>query len=73
MCQLCLDACKKYWPGLNVEDRTALLIGATSFPFASGEETVAQLKDMAERSGGDLDVALAIADEELEADKWNLS
>lgn len=67
MCQLCLDACNKYWPDLNNEERSTLLMGATSFPFASGEDTAAQLKDIAERSGCDLNKALAIVDEELEA------
>ncbi len=67
MCQLCLDACKKYWPDLNDEDRSTLLMGATAFPFGCGEGIAAQLKDMAEKSGCDLGKALAIADEEMDA------
>ena len=67
MCQQCLDACRKYWPDLNDRDRSTLLMGATPYPFGCGRETAARLKDMAEKSGCDLGVALAIACEELDA------
>ena len=36
----------------------------TCFPFGTSEEIAAQLKDLAEKSGGDLCRALAISDDE---------
>ena len=64
MCQQCLDAVHKYWPGLSDEDQHAILWSGTAYPFATPEYTAEQLRELAEKSGGNLDMALAIADEE---------
>lgn len=61
MCRQCVDAVKTYWPDLREEQCAILLWGATCFPFGTGEQTAAQVKEMAEKSGCDLGKALAIA------------
>lgn len=66
MCQKCSDAVKAYWPDLPESEYKTLLMGATCFPFGTPEQTSQQLRDMAHKSGQNLDLALAIASEETE-------
>jgi hypothetical protein len=61
MCPQCLAALDRYWPGLSDVERHLLLWNGTCYPCGSGEQTAAQLKDLAEKSGGDLEKALTIA------------
>ena len=65
MCQQCVDALKQYWPDLPESQWWTLLFGGTCFPFGSGEQTAAQLRELAEKSGCDMERALAIADSEI--------
>lgn len=67
MCQLCVDAIKQYWPNLPESDYGDLLMGATSYPFSYGEQTALEIKEMAEESGCDLGMAMAISDTKLVA------
>ena len=46
------------------EEASHLLWGATAFPFASPLHIARQLKDLKKRSGGNFDIAMAIADTE---------
>ncbi len=79
MCQQCLDAVNKYFPGISGKDKNALLWGSTAFPFAHGEYVTQQLStlrsqidDLKERPGfvsgesGDVGVAIAIAHAETD-------
>jgi hypothetical protein len=67
MCQKCLDAVRKYWPGLSSEDMNTLLWEGTAFPFGSGDVIAGQLKKLAERSGRDLEKALTLAWNDMSA------
>ena len=46
MCEKCVDALDKYWPDLSKEERDELLWDGTCYPFGSGEQVAAQLKDL---------------------------
>ena len=67
MCQLCVDAVRRYFPDVPDDDYGDFLMTATAFPCAGGEHVAKQLEEMAEKSGGDWRRAMAIADEEMEA------
>ena len=66
MCEKCAAAVKKYWPDLPDDQYGTLLYGATCFPFGSPEQVEQHLKEMAEKTNCNLDMALAIADIETE-------
>lgn len=67
MCQRCVDVIAKYWPDLPKEQWSDLLWGATAFPAGDHELIEQQVKEMAERTNCDLQMALAIADTEMDA------
>lgn len=66
MCKRCIAGLNKFWSHLNEKERSDLLMNATSFPMNDGEGTYQELKEMAERSGGDLDLAIAMANDDLD-------
>ena len=65
MCQRCIDAVKRHWPDLPEVDYHRLLWNCTAFPVAPPEVIEQQVREMAEKSGCDLDKAIVIADMEL--------
>lgn len=65
MCQKCIDLARKYFQGKTDEDYNTLLWGATAFPFCDPDHLDGQLKDLAEKSSGDINMCLAIADAEI--------
>lgn len=67
MCSKCCEAVKKYWPNLPESEYKTLLLGATCFPFGTAAQTAKQVEDMAQKSNQNVDVALAIAREAIDA------
>jgi hypothetical protein len=67
MCQKCLDAVRQIWPNISDEERVTLLWGATAYPFSDPEYTARQLQEKFDQSGGNVGMALAIADMETDA------
>lgn len=72
MCRKCADALTRHFPYLSERDSMDLLMGATAFPVADPVTINRQLFRLSLRTD-DLDVALAIADEELHAAMENAS
>ncbi len=74
VCQLCADGVEKYFPHFSVGERNELLMGATGFPFVSGEQVVKQLADHVAHGVTTLGEACARADMLVEADmrEWHL-
>ena len=66
MCQACVDAIREHWPDLPEDEYGDLLYSATSYPAGDAEQVVAQIKEMAERSGRDLGVAIRLAVQDTE-------
>ena len=80
MCQLCVDAINKYFPGISDGDRSDLLWSATAFPFdaESVERQLStlrsQIDELKERPGfiefnqgaSDVTIALALANAETD-------
>ena len=64
MCQKCIDAVKKFWPDLPENQYSDLLWNITCFPFGDHNDVLSQVKEMAEKSGCNLDKAMAIANEQ---------
>ena len=60
------DVVYRFWGPCSEQDAHDLLWGATAFPFADVRYTARQLRKKREQSKGDVNVALAIADEETE-------
>lgn len=67
MCQKCTDAIKEYWPNLPEHKWSDLLMNCTCFPFGDHEQVAKHLKEMAEKSGQDLNRACQIACDEMDA------
>jgi predicted RNase H-like nuclease (RuvC/YqgF family) len=69
MCQLCVDAAYKYFPVLkgNRTNLHTFLWAATPYPFACGEDMDKIVAGIAQKSNGDWQDALRIAEEETEA------
>jgi hypothetical protein len=65
MCQQCVDVVREHWPDLPESEYGTLLLGATAFPFASADVVAEQVADMAKRSGCNVGLACAIADQEI--------
>ena len=66
MCQICVDAIKKYWPDLPEDKWGDFLMSCTCYPAGCGEQVAEQVKEMAEKSGCDLKRAMGIANQEME-------
>ena len=66
MCQACVGAIQKYWPKLSEDEYSDLLYSATAYPAGDAEQVVAQIKEMAQRSGCNLGVAIRLAVEDTE-------
>lgn len=66
MRQQYVDALNWYWPGLSNQERYELLWGATAYPAGDLDQIERQLCELADKSGGNLAKALAIADAEDE-------
>ena len=62
MCQQCLDAVERYFPGLSDKDRHRLLWGATCFPFGPAEPHLREMYGAGVRT---LDEALGYVDRKL--------
>lgn len=65
MCQICVDAVKEFFPHFNDKQMSDLLWNCTAFPFADGGQIRQQIKELAEKSGGDMNECMRIADEEV--------
>lgn len=61
------DALKQHWPDLPERRWYGFLLCATSYPFGSNEQVAKELKDMAERTDCNPGMAMALADEEMDA------
>ena len=61
-----LDHIKEAFPGIPEHRYWSLLQATTAFGFADAATVIQQLKDIYEKSGGDPDLAEAIANEELD-------
>lgn len=66
MCQKCVDAIKEYWPNLPEERWSDLLFNCTCYPCGDGDDVAKQVKEMAEKSGQDLNKACQIACDEMD-------
>jgi len=66
MCQKCVDAVKQAWPNQPESDYGTLLWNATCFPAGDAEMVTEQVQKMADWTGCDLGLALALADEMTE-------
>ena len=66
MCQKCVDLCKELMPGISDKDMGRFLWDATAFPFADWDYQEKQIRSMVERSGGDVDKAIALACEDMD-------
>lgn len=60
------DLVKEHFPGATLEDCNTLLWNCTAFPFCDVNHTINQLKDMYQRSGGNVSVAVALAHQDLD-------
>lgn len=60
-----LEHIKEAWPGLPEDEYPDLLMSVTSFPFGKAAKVIEQLTRMYRDSGGDVDKAMAIADDEM--------
>ena len=67
MCQTCVDAIKRYWPDLPEAQWGDLLMSATCWPFGDGAQVAAMVKQKAAQSGCDLQRAIGIACDEMDA------
>lgn len=66
MCLKCKKALDKYWPNITDEQKISVLWATTAYPFADADYTIKQIKDMAERSHGDVGLAYKLADEDMD-------
>lgn len=66
MCQKCVDLCNELMPGISLDEMARFLWNATAFPFANWEMQEQQIRSMVERSGGDIDKAIALACEDMD-------
>ena len=62
-----IEKVKGIWPGLTDEEADVALWSFTKYPVVVGDEAWEQLRDMYERSGGDFEVAMDLALQDLEA------
>jgi len=60
---------KKIWRGLTDIEMDSVLWGCTNYPIGDEQEVLAALKDVYERSGGDLLIALNEADQQRSTGK----
>lgn len=65
MCQLCVDAVKKWFPTVPKKQYGDLLMSATCFPMGDPQTIERQLRSMAEKGITTLEGASAYACEEL--------
>jgi hypothetical protein len=61
MCQKCVDAVARHYPGFTEEQQYELLVAATCFPFGSPEQVEKQLIELRAETDGTLDAALDFA------------
>lgn len=59
-----LQQARQVWPGLNTNDLNLILWSCTTYPTGGEQEVLAALKNVYEKSGGDLLQALNQADEQ---------
>jgi len=64
---ICSDPVRRYFPDIPDDKYSDFLFQTTAFPFDTAENIAEQVKEMAEKSGGDWQRAMAIADEEMDA------
>ena len=67
MCRTCADVVRRHFPDIPVDKCVDFLFQVTAFPCTSVEHIVKQIEEMADKSGGDWELAMEIADEELDA------
>lgn len=65
MCDRCIEAVKKYYPGLFEDSYSDLLMSATSFPFGSPEYIEKQLIELRLNTDGTVPGAIAYAEKKL--------
>tara|TARA_B100001778_G_scaffold330827_1_gene334014 strand:- start:34134 stop:34388 length:255 start_codon:yes stop_codon:yes gene_type:complete len=66
MCQKCQDLVDELLPDISKEDLGRFLWSATAFPMAGCDILQKQIREMVERSGGDVDKAIALAHEDMD-------
>lgn len=66
MCEKCIEAVKKYYPGFFEDCYGDLLMGATCFPFGNPELIESQLAEVRKNSDGTLPGALAYSEHQLD-------
>ncbi len=67
MCNKCVLALQKYYPGLTEGEQWEVLMNATAFPFGSSSLIERQLKEVREATDGSFGQAIGYADRQLDA------
>ena len=68
MCKGCLDAVREIWGDLPDDEMMYLLYNATPFPVGGPEDVRAALLKAHKESGGSTVLAVAMAEEQMEAE-----
>jgi len=66
MCNKCVLAVQKYYPGLTKEEQGEVLINATAFPMGSQDLIERQLKGVREATDGSFGQAMWYAEMKLD-------
>lgn len=62
-----IELVQKHWPSAATDDQVEdVLFNVTSFPFGSMEYITNQLIEYHAKSGGDIDLAMAIVSKEMD-------